>query len=356
MENLDALRQKIDDIDEQMLQLLNDRMEVVKEVGHLKAHHKTVIYRPEREKAIIDRLAKLSKGSFNRSAIEAVFHQIFAISRNLELPERIAYLGPMNSFTHQAAESRFGALSEYLPLTTISKVFDAVSTGKVRFGVVPIENNQEGIVADTIDLLGKHDLNIVAEVAMPIHFAFGTKENSVKSIKKIYSRDIAFRQCKSFLGEFFEEGQVELIPVNSTSKAVKMAAEEEGAAALCSHVAAREYALPILYENVEDSEDNFTRFLILGKEIVNKQSGKDKTTILAKIGDNPGALVNMLQDFYQAGINLTKIESRPAKEGKNFKYWFFIDFEGHIEDESAKAVMMVNRDKIKFLGSYVRMC
>ncbi|BDC97765.1 prephenate dehydratase [Persicobacter psychrovividus] len=356
MENLDDLRKKIDNIDEEMLALLNSRMEVVKQVGELKAAQKTVIYRPEREKSIIDRLARKSTGAFNRDAIEAVFHQIFAISRNLELPERIAFLGPQNSFTHQAAESRFGALSEYLALSTIGKVFEAVSTGKVRFGVVPIENNQEGVVADTIDLLGKHDLNIVAEVAMPIHFAFGSQANSVREIKRVYSRDIAFRQCKHFLEEYFPEKSVELIPVNSTSKAVRMASEDPNAAALCSHIAAREGNLPILYDNVEDSEDNFTRFLILGKDILNKQSGKDKTTILAKIGHNPGALVNMLQEFYQAGINLTKIESRPAKEGKNFKYWFFIDFEGHAEDEAVKAVMMINRDKIKFLGSYVKMC
>ena len=353
---LDDLRKEIDNLDEELLEILNRRLEVVKTIGDLKRKSNTVIYRPEREKSIIDRLNKKNKGLLNRAAIEALYLEIFAISRNLELPEKISYLGPEGSFTHQAAESRFGAMSEYMSLSNIHAVFDSVKTGRARFGVVPLENNQEGIVSETIDMLGETELKIVAEIPMSIHFAFGSGEDSLNEVKKIYSKDIAFRQCRRFINESFDNRNIELVPVNSTSKAVEIAKKEKGAAAICSHIAAKIFNLPILFENIEDSADNFTRFLIIGKDFVNKSSGNDKTTILAKTSDKPGALVSFLQDFYNSGINLTKIESRPAKKGKNFKYWFFIDFEGHMEDENVKPVMEKHKNGILWLGSYAKMC
>ncbi len=353
---LEQYRKEIDQLDNQLLEILNRRMEVVQKVGELKRVTKTSIYRPEREKSIIDRLSKLNKGPLKKGAIEAIYQEIFAISRNLELPELVSYLGPESSFTHQAAESRFGAMSDYLALDTIKSVFESVSTGRAKFGVVPLENNQEGIVTETIDLLSSFELNIVAEVPLSIHFALGTIQERVHEIQKIYSRDIAFRQCRKFLNETFIGRNVELIPVDSTSKAVKLARNEPGAAAICSHIAAAKYNLPILFNNIEDSEDNFTRFLIVAKDMVNQPGGHDKTTILAKTSDKPGSLVSFLQDFQDAGINLTKIESRPAKKGKTFKYWFYIDFEGHFADEKVAPVIEKHKKEIKLLGSYVRLC
>jgi chorismate mutase/prephenate dehydratase len=356
MKNLEELRKSIDFLDDQLLDLLNQRMQVVKEIGELKKQQNSIIYRPEREKSIIDRLSERNKGVLNRSAIEAIFLEIFAISRNLELPEKIAYLGPEGSFTHQAAESRFGAMSEYLPMNNIDSVFATVDSERARFGVVPLENNQEGVVSETIDLLGNFDLKIVAEIPMPISFVFATLAEKVKDVRKIYSKDIAFRQCRNFIDDSFGRGQVELIPVNSTSQAVQIALEEPNSAAICSHLAAKQHRLPVLFENIEDSINNFTRFLIISKDFKNGRSEKDKTSILAKTPDKPGSLAVLLQDFHDAKINLTKIESRPAKSGKNFKYWFYIDFEGHYEDENVKPVMEKYRKNIKWLGSYVMLC
>jgi len=353
---LDDFRKEIDQIDDQLLELLNQRMEVVKKVGDLKKEQKSIIYRPEREKSIIDRLSHKNEGALNRSAIEAIFLEIFAISRNLELPERIAYLGPEGSFTHQAAESRFGAMSEYLALASIQAVFETIDSGRAKFGVVPLENNQEGVVNETIDLLGEFDLKIAAEVPMPISFAFATLAEKLVSIKKIYSKDIAFRQCKKFIDDSFTTHKIELLPVNSTSKAVQVALSEPDSAAICSHIAAQQHRLPILFENIEDSVNNFTRFLIISKEFYNNPSNKDKTSILAKTADKPGSLAILLQDFYDAKINLTKIESRPAKKGKNFKYWFYIDFEGHFEDENVQTVIEKHKKDIKWLGSYLMLC
>ena len=355
--DLAELRKRIDEIDANLLKLLNERMEQVKAIGVLKSHN-GVIYRPEREKAIIERLKELNKGPLTAAAIEAIFYEIFAISRNIELPEKVAYLGPQGSFSHQAAESRFGAVGEYVGLPTIRSVFESVVTNRCRFGVVPIENNQEGIVNETIQLLSTLDTKIVAEIPMPIHFAFATLSENVGDIRKIYSKDIAFKQCQNFIHHYFNAEDIELVPVDSTSKAVKIAMEEDNSAALCSHIAARLYKLPILFENVEDSQDNYTRFLVLASDIENEIGDSDKTTILVRLHDDtePGSLARFLQEFHQAGINLTKIESYPAKEGKSFTYWFYLEFEGHYKSEYIKVVMDRHKKSIRWLGSYARLC
>lgn len=352
---LEDLRQEIDQLDDKIIELLNKRMEVVQKVGSLKRGNKSAIYRPEREKAIVDRLEANSQGILNRIAIEAIFFEIFAVSRNYELPERVAYLGPEGSFTHQAAESRYGAMSDYIALEPISAVFEAVRTSRARFGVVPIENNQEGTVQETIDFLSRDKLSIAAEIVLPIHFAFAAKEENLEDIKVIYSKDIAFRQCKNFINDYFHH-EVKMIPVSSTSRACQIALEEDNAAAICAPIAARQYELPILYNNIQDSADNQTRFLIISQNFVNQISGEDKTSIIANLPDEPGALVRFLQQFQNAGINLCKVESRPAKEGTTFKYVFFVEFEGHFNDPNVQNTIKPYLDNITWLGSYVQIC
>ncbi|WP_250630351.1 prephenate dehydratase [Rhodoflexus caldus] len=354
---LTEIREQIDAIDNQMLTLLNKRMELVREVGHLKRSNNAVIYRPEREKAILDRLNKINTGPIAPQAIEAIFLEIFAASRHFELPERVAYLGPEGSFTHQAAESRFGALSDYVSLSTIQSVFESVETGRVRFGVIPIENNREGSVHETIDLLISSDVRIVAEVPLDIHFTFASMEDRLSHIKKIYSKDIAFRQCKRFLDEYFGDSNVELIPVESTSKAAKLASEEPYAAAICARVAATIHKLPLLFENIEDSVYNRTRFLIISKDFNNQKAAGSKTSLIVKLDNDTkaGTLASFLNDFNEAGVNLTKIESRPAKQKGKFNYWFLIDFDGHCEDEAIAPILAKHGDHIKLLGSYVKL-
>ncbi|MFH6983294.1 prephenate dehydratase [Marinoscillum luteum] len=352
---LEEFRKEIDQLDDELIKLLNKRMDIVQEVGKLKRSDKSAIYRPEREKAIIDRLTANSQGILNRAAIEAIFFEIFAVSRNYELPERIAYLGPEGSFTHQAAESRYGAMSDYIPLDSITSVFESVKTSRARFGVVPIENNQEGTVQETIDLLAQHKLSIAAEIVLPIHFAFASKEENLENIKTVYSRDIAFRQCKNFLNDYFKH-PVKLVPVSSTSRACQIAGGEDGAAAICAPIAARQYTLPILYSNIQDSADNQTRFLIISQNFVNQVSGQDKTSVIANLPDEPGSLVRFLQNFQNAGINLCKVESRPAKEGTTFKYVFFVEFEGHFNEPKVQNTIQPYKNNITWLGSYVQLC
>ncbi|NIJ53342.1 prephenate dehydratase [Dyadobacter arcticus] len=350
------LRDRIDTLDDQLLSILNERMELVKKVGELKRSSQSIIYRPEREKEILDRLEKRNTGLLTRQAIDAIFFEIFAVSRNLELPERISYLGPEGSFSHQAAESRFGGMSEYLVLPTIHSVFESVETSRAKFGVVPIENNQEGIVIETVDFLREKNLSIVAEVLLQVHFTFASQSDTLRNIRRIYSKDIAFRQCGKFIHEYLEAMDIELIPVESTSKAAKMAAEDPDAAAICSSISARLFGVPILFDNIEDSDQNRTRFLILAKDFVNIKSDDDKTTIIANLPNTnrPGVLYEFLKDFNDRGINLTKIESRPLRGEAAFRTWFLVEFLGHRDDIPVQEILQKYGTHLKWLGSYIR--
>ncbi len=348
---LDELRSQIDRIDDTLLELYNERMELVHQVGELKNTTGAPIYRPEREQAILNRLKRKNKqmgGKLTDAAIDALFLEMFAVARNLELPEGVAYLGPEASFTHQAAESKFGAMSAYIPVGSIEGIFREVNKGTAKFGVIPIENSSNGIVSDTIHCLDKYDLKIIAEVMIDVHFAFATLAEDLKQIEKIYSKDIAFGQCRLFLQDLgFDD--VELVPVESTAKAAKMAREDAKAAALCPTIAAKLYNLPIRFHNVEDSSNNRTRFFIISN-FENAPSGDDKTSLLVRLSNKPGSLVEFLNHFENAGINLTKIKSHIVG-GESI---FFIEFNGHQEDAHVKKVLEKIESEIKVLGSYVR--
>lgn len=345
---LDELRVKIDKIDDALLELYNERMELVHQVGEVKQTTGAPIYRPEREQAILSRLKQNNRGKLTDEAIEALFLEMFAVARNLELPEAIAYLGPEASFTHQAAESKFGAMSAYLPIGSIEGVFREVKKGTAKFGVIPIENSSNGIVTDTINCLDAYDLKIIAEVLIDVHLAFATVNEDIAKITKIYSKDIAFGQCRNFLQDLGLD-DVDLIPVESTARAAKLAMKDETAAALCPAVAAKINNLPIRFNNVEDDTNNKTRFFIIS-DFENAPSGEDKTSLLVRLLDEPGALVSFLNDFEKAKVNLTKIKSHIVG-GQSI---FFIEFNGHKEDTHIKPILEKHQNEIKVLGSYVK--
>ena len=354
MQELKKLRKEIDLIDNEILTLLNKRMEIVKKVGELKNNTNAPIYRPEREKEIIDRLTKLSKeqnGILNRDEIEAIFLEIFAISRSLERKERIAFLGPIGTYTHQAAESRFGANAKYLPLLNIEAVFKAVDNKEAKYGVVPIENNTEGIVGITLDSLKKYNVKIVAEICMDIHHSFASFQEDITKIKRIYSHPQGYNQCLNFL-ETHNLLDVEFIPTESTAKAAQLASKDELSGAICSKIAAKLYNVPLLFEKIEDNMANRTRFIIIS-DFKTQKSGNDKTSVIAKTSHKTGALFELLKNFKDENINLLKIESRPNKDD-TFNTWFYIDFEGHIDDEKVKKI--IEKEKMIWLGSYLKNC
>lgn len=354
MKSIDDLRDGIDLIDDEILKLLDKRMEHVKKIGELKQSRGSAIYRPERERAIISRLDGQNIANLNKAAIEAIFFEIFSVSRNLELPQCVAFLGPFGTYTHQAAKARFGAISSYLPLANIEAVFKEVDKKSAKYGVVPIENNTEGSVGVTLDCLKKYEsVKVVSEIYMDIHHSLATNEENLSDIKEIYSHPQGYNQCLNFL-EDHGLSDVNFIPTKSTALAAKMASTTKGAAAICSKIAADLCKLPIMFENIEDNISNRTRFFILS-DFKNQKSDHDKTSILAHTDHRPGGLIELLQMFRNEGINLTKLSSRPAKL-KDFKTVFYIDFEGHIDDDRVKRVLDLagrNGHDIMWLGSYI---
>ena len=352
---LDSLRKDIDKVDTQILALLKERMNLVHKVGVQKQQVGSAIYRPEREKAIIERLsADLGDNDFlDKKAVSAIYQEIFAISRNLEMRQKVAFLGPIGSYTHQAARERFGAMSEYIALNTIPSVFKALEQKRVKYGVVPIENNTNGVVGATIDNLSSSNLKIIAELVLPIHHSFVSKCEHLERVRRIYSKDIAFGQCSEFL-KSHNLDELEFVPVDSTAKAAQIVSEESSSAAICSKVAAKIYELPIMFENIEDTHDNRTRFVVVS-DFVNAPSGNDKTSVFATLHNykETAALFRLLEDFKHFGINLTKIDSRPIKAQHNFAFGFFIDFKGHYLDENVQALFAKRKEELKWLGSYV---
>jgi len=351
---LKKLRNEIDKIDNEILTLLNKRMEVVKKVGELKNNTNAPIYRPEREREIIERLTNLSKsqnGILGKDEIEAIFLEIFAISRSLERKERIAFLGPEGTYTHQAAESKFGAIAKYLSLMSIESVFQSVANKESKYGVVPIENNTEGIVGVTLDSLKKYGVKIVSEICMDIHHSFASFQDDVKKIKRIYSHPQAYNQCRNFL-ETHNLLNVEFVPTDSTASAAKMASSDKESGAICSKIAAKLYNVPLLFEKIEDNKANRTRFIIIS-DFKTTPSGNDKTSVIAKTSNKSGALFELLKDFKERDINLLKIESRPNKDD-TFNVWFYLDFEGHIEEKKVKEV--IEKNEMLWLGSYLKEC
>jgi chorismate mutase/prephenate dehydratase len=347
---LEDLRKKIDEIDDKLVDLLNERTNIVIEIGKLKQKMGVISYHPDRENMIYRRLKARSKGPFPPEALRAVYREIMSASLNMETPLRVAYLGPEATFTHLAAKKRFGTSTTFVPVKKISDVFLEVEKGRSDYGVVPIENTTEGAVTHTLDMFVMSDLKICSEVLLPISHSLLSK-HELNRVKKVYSHPQAFAQTKVWLEENLKD--VTYIEVSSTAEAARLAAQEEGAAAIGSELAGEIYDLNVVIRGIEDQEENITRFLVIGWEIP-QRTGHDRTSILFSIKDRPGALYDMLAPFAKGKINLTKIESRPSRK-KAFDYFFFLDMEGHIKDRKVKTALRQLEENcvfLKILGSY----
>jgi chorismate mutase/prephenate dehydratase len=347
---LSELRRKIDAIDDKIVELLNERMVYAKEIGKLKRREGKAVFRPDRENKILKRLTEKSD-LFPKPALLSVYRHIFSASLKAEAPLTIAYLGPAATFTHQAAEQRFGSQSNLVPVKDIPDVFLEVEKGKADYGVVPIENSSEGIVSHTLDMFIDSNLKIADEIFLEISHSLLSKEPSLSDIKKVYSHPQSFAQCRNWLTENLP--MAELIETSSTASATQRAQREKGSAAIASNWAAGFYGIPVLEERIEDLSENTTRFLVIGKEF-SAPTGSDKTSILFSVKDRVGALYDMLKPFAEHKINLTKIESRPSRNIP-WEYIFFLDFVGHIQDERVKSALSELENlcvHLKILGSY----
>jgi chorismate mutase/prephenate dehydratase len=352
-DNLSALRQAIDDIDDRILDLLNQRAAVVIEVGKAKAGQSKDFYVPSRERAIYERLTAANPGPFPSEAIRKVFREIISASLSLEQPMKVAFLGPQGTFTHAAAMQQFGFSAQLVPQKSIPAVFDEVARGRAPYGVVPVENSTEGVVSHTLDMFMESELKINAEIMLGISHFLMSRSGRMTDIKKIVSHPQPLAQCRKWLEENLPD--VPLVDVGSTALAAQMALEDDSFGAIAGEMAATLYGLQVVKERIEDNPNNFTRFLVIGKNTP-ERGGRDKTSLMFNIKDQPGILYRMLEPFSKREINLSKIESRPMKK-KAWEYIFFLDIEGHIDDEPITAAVAELKDYCQFLkvlGSYPR--
>jgi chorismate mutase/prephenate dehydratase len=350
--SLEELRKKIDTIDEQLVKLINQRAQVVVEVGKLKQADSSPVYVPHREKAVLDKIAQLNTGPLPDKTLQAIWRELMSGSFFLERPLRIGYLGPKGSFSHNAAILKFGQSVDYEDIADIRGIFEEVSKGHCDFGIVPIENSAGGGVRESLDAFVETDVLICAEAHMAIHHNL-MANCPMNEIERIYSQPEVFAQCRNWLAATFKEAKT--IPVASTSKAAKQAAEEKGSAAIAAAISAEIYGLKLLCQDIEDISNNITRFLIISKRDA-QPSGDDKTVILFSTAHKTGALVDVLNVFREYDINMTNIGSRPNKK-REWEYFFFVDFLGHKLDANVSKALEKAKEhclQLSVLGSFPR--
>jgi len=349
---LAPLREQIDGLDRELVALLNRRAGVVMRVGEIKraAGEAVPIYAPDREQAVMARVRKANEGPLPDACVEAIWRELMSGSFALERPLRIGYLGPAGSFSHLAARKKFGASVEYVEFTDFPAIFDAVARGHADYGLIPVENSTHGGVTASLDCFLDTPLKIAAEVLVAIHHNLLSR-TPLDQVKKVYSHQQALGQCRRWLQA--QLPHADAIATLSTSEAARIAAGEEGSAAIGSTLAARLHNLPILFENIEDNPNNTTRFSIIARQNA-RPSGDDKTSILFTTEHKAGALTEVLNVFRDHGLNLTRLAERPSQR-MNWEYYFFIDIEGHADDPKVAAALAEARThclQLTVLGSF----
>jgi chorismate mutase/prephenate dehydratase len=351
--DLSKLRDKIDNIDATIQELISQRAGIASSVAQAKAKSKSggAFYRPEREAQVLRAVKSRNNGPLKDETLVRLFREIMSACLAQQKPLNIAYLGPAGTFSEMATYKYFGHSVSSMPVTSIDSVFAEVEAGIADFGMVPVENSTEGAVNNTLDMFLSSPLKICGELDLPIHHNLMSRTIDISEISTVFSHRQSLAQCRGWLKENLPHA--ECIPVSSNAEAAKRAQFTDHAAAIAGLSAATMYGLEVLHQEIEDRCDNSTRFLVIGKQVL-VPSGDDKTSLLVAAKDQPGALFHILQPLNECGVSMKRIESRPSKRGK-WDYVFFIDVDGHKDDENmAKALRMLERitTKLKVLGSY----
>lgn len=361
---LARLREQIGDLDAQLVHLINQRSKLVVQVGKRKRGAGIPIYAPHREAEVLDRVIKANRGPLSNRTVEAVYRELMSGSFSLEHPLRIGYLGPPGSYSHLAATRQFGSSVDYEDLHEIAGVFTEVRRGHVDYGLAPIENSLGGGIVESLDAFKatRGEVTIYAEAQLNVHHSL-LANCEPKRVRRIHSKPEVFSQCRIWLATQYPQAQ--LIPAASSSRAAQTAVEENrvaesigaepGSAAIGSELAGSLYGLAVLFARIEDNPGNITRFAVISRQKA-KRSGDDKTSVMFNTVDKPGALVDVLLVFKEAGINLSHIDKRPSGQ-TNWEYTFFVDLLGHRDDRAvAKALKEAagHCKELIVLGSYPR--
>ncbi len=365
-EQLKVVRNRIDSLDAQIQDLISQRAQCAMDVAKIKLQFidenaaEPIFYRPEREAQVLqkvkDRNASINDGKggvLPDNEMARLFREIMSACLALENQMHVAYLGPEGTYTQSAALKHFGGSVKTIPTSTIDEVFREVESGSVNYGVVPVENSTEGMVNQSMDLFVSTTAQICGEVQLRIHHNLLSRASDLKKIKTIYSHQQSLAQCRAWISANMQG--VECIPKSSNAEAARCAAGDDTAAAIAGVAAADKYDISILASNIEDETHNTTRFLIIGQQKT-QPSGKDKTSLLLSVRNSPGALYGLLAPFRNNDVSMTRVESRPSKQGMG-DYIFFIDIEGHIQDDNVIAALeevKKHAAMMKILGSYPR--
>lgn len=350
---LSELRDKIDAIDEKILQLINQRASCAIEVAKTKMAQgeQGTFYRPDRESLVLRRIMALNEGPLSAVAAAGFFRELMSACLALEKPMDVAFLGPEGTFTQQAVFKHFGHAVKTIPATTINEIFNAVESEHCQFGVVPVENSTEGVISHTLDRFLTSPLKICGEVEIRVHQNLMGHASSLTEITEVFSHQQSLAQCRQWLDKHLPHAR--LTPVNSNAEAARLALDNKHTAAIAGKVAAEVYDLAIIAKNIEDEPNNTTRFIIIGQQL-SSPTGNDKTSLVVSTGNQPGALHKILEPFAKYGIGMVQIESRPSRQGL-WDYVFFIDVEGHSDDKLIAEALDSVKDNVKMfklLGSY----
>ncbi len=328
-----SLRQQIDATDEQLLALINRRLELARSIGEIKNRAEMAVLDPKREKEVFEHLRRFNQGPLTDEGLRNIFREIISAARQIQRPLAVAFLGPEATFTHLAALKKFGRATEFKPRATITEVFLAVEKGNQHLGVVPIENSTEGIVNETVDLFVDTKLQICGEIYLEISHDLISQTGQLQDVEIIYSHPHALAQCRNWLKRHLPE--IPVIEVSSTGLAARKAAQNPNSAAIASSFAASLYDLQVVESHIEDHRENATHFFIIGPYRPGA-TGSDKTSLLFAVEDAPGALYKMLRPLAERNLNLTRIVSRPMKTVA-WRYLFFVDLDGHRDDPAVAA-------------------
>lgn len=350
---LSELRDKIDQIDAEILRLINQRASYAKEIAVTKAAQgaEGTFYRPDRESLVLRRINELNQGPLSDHTAVRFFRELMSACLALEKPLEVAFLGPEGTFTQQAAFKHFGHAVNAVPAASINEIFNAVELNKCHFGVVPVENSTEGVISHTLDRFLSSHLKICGEVEVKVHQNLMGHVENLAQITEVFSHQQSLAQCRQWLDRHIPHAR--LTAVSSNAEAARLASINKQAVAIAGTVAAEVYNLPLIEKNIEDEANNTTRFIVIGKQ-TSSPTGKDKTSLVFSTGNQPGALHRALEPFAKFGIGMVNIESRPSRQGL-WEYVFFIDIEGHSEDQNvteALEILKSNVNMMKLLGSY----
>ena len=350
-QRLAPLREKIDSLDAQILDLLTQRAKAAQEVGHVKGGFSTPVFRPERERQVVAKLQEFNQGPLLPDGIAAIWREVMSACRALEARQTIAYLGPAGTFSEQAAHTYFGSSITGLPCNSLDEVFKAVEKGAAQFGVVPVENSSEGAISRTLDLLLDSPMHISGEVVLPIHHHLLSKSGNLDGVTTVCAHAQALAQCQQWLSQ--HAPHLKRQAVSSNAEAARLAARDTTLAAIAGDPAQLAYGLQVVAAQVQDDPHNRTRFVAIGSYEC-QPTGHDQTSLVLSVDNQPGAVYRLLAPLAKHGVSMNRFESRPARKG-TWEYHFYIDISGHAADEKVVKALEELKETAAFykkLGSY----